>query len=96
MALIQSRRLENVREYIKRSMITMSSRIRFLKACAQKLPTRNAEEVRHAIEVFSQARWKVSKRTARRYAEQILQLLNIAEDEKSPAQPLTEYLKGEE
>jgi len=64
-----------MREYLKRSMIVKSSRIRFLEAWAKKLPTRDPEEVKHAVEVFAQARFKVSKRTARKYAREVLEVL---------------------
>ena len=72
-----------MRENIKRSMIVRSSRIRFLEAWARKLHSQNPEEVGHAVEVFAQARWKVSKRTARKYAREILHLLNITEEKKN-------------
>jgi len=71
-----------MREYLKRSMIVKSSRIRFLEAWAKKLPTRDAEEVKHAVEVFAQARFKVSEKTARKYAEKILQLLNLTKEKE--------------
>jgi len=76
-------------------MIVRSSRIRFLEAWARKLHSQNPEEVGHAVEVFAQARWKVSKRTARKYAREILQLLNLTEEERSShhSQPLTQYLR---
>jgi len=69
-----------MREHQKRAMMVKSSRIRFLEAWARKLPSQNPEEVKHAVEVFAQARWKVSKRTARKYAREILRLLNITEE----------------
>jgi len=69
-----------MRENIKRSMTVKSSRIRFLEAWARKLPTQNPEEVKHAVEAFAQARWKVSKRTSRKYAREILRLLNVTEE----------------
>jgi len=69
-----------MREHIKRSMTVKSSRIKFLEGWARRLPPQNPEEVKHAVEVFAQARWKVSKRTARKYAREILRLLNITEE----------------
>ena len=71
-----------MREHLERAMIVQSSRVRFLKAWAEKLPTRNAEEVEHAVEVFAQARWKVTKQTARKYARKVLTLLNLTEVEE--------------
>ena len=70
-----------MREHLERAMIVQSSRVRFLKAWAEKLPTRNAEEVEHAVEVFAQARWKVTKQTARKYARKVLTLLNLEAEE---------------
>jgi len=72
-----------MREHQKRAMTVKSSRIRFLEDWARKLPLQNPEEVKHAVEVFAQARWKVSKRTARKYAREILRLLNITEEKKN-------------
>jgi len=69
-----------MRENIKRSMIVKTSRIKFLEAWARKLPSRSPLEIRHAVEVFAQVRFGVSKRTARKYAEQVMQLLNLAEE----------------
>jgi len=63
-------------EKIKRSMIIKSSRIRFLEAWARRLPSRDVEEVRHAVEVFAQNRFGVSRQTARNYAREVMQFLN--------------------
>ena len=56
-------------------MIVKSSRIRFLEAWARDLPTRDPEEIKHAVEVFAQARFGVSEKTARRYAVKVLEAL---------------------
>ena len=66
---------EKMREYQKRAMIIKSSRIRFLENWVRSLPTRDPDEVRHAIMVFAQARWKVSKRTSRKYAMKVLRII---------------------
>jgi len=64
-----------MREYLKRAMIIKSSRIRFLESWAKNLATQDPEEVEHAVKVFAQARFKVSKRTARKYAQEVLEVL---------------------
>jgi len=69
-----------MREYQKRAMIIKSSRIRFLENWARKIPTRDPDEVYHAVVVFAQARWKVSKRTAKKYAAEVLRILGLLEE----------------
>jgi len=69
-----------MREYQKRAMIVKSSRIRFLENWARRLPTRDPDEVLHAVVVFAQARWKVSKRTAKKYAVEVLRILGLLEE----------------
>jgi predicted DNA binding CopG/RHH family protein len=63
-------------------MIVRSSRIRFLEVWARKLPSRNPEEVRHAMEIFAQKRFGVSRRTARKYAREALKMLTQKGDFK--------------
>ena len=63
-------------------MVVQSSKIRFLKAWAEQLSLKDAEEVEHAVEVFAQARRRVTKQTARKYAWKVLTLLELPEVEK--------------
>ena len=63
-------------------MMVKSFRIRFLESWARNLPTRNNEEVKHAVEVFAQARFGVSRWTAREYAREVLRLLIKGEDKE--------------
>ena len=67
-----------MRDNIKRSKIVQSSRVRYLLSWARKLPTNDEIEIQHALRVFAEARWGVSKPTARTYATKVLELL--AED----------------
>ena len=69
-----------MREDLRRAMIVQTSRIRFLEAWAKKLPTRDPEEVKHAVQFFAQARFRVSKSTARKYAQKVLELLEKKAD----------------
>ena len=64
---------------MSRAVIVKSSRIRFLHTWAEKLPTNDPEEIRHAVRVFAEARWKVSKPTARDYAKEVLNLMKEEE-----------------
>ena len=64
---------------MKRATTVKSSRIRFLHAWAEKLPTNDPEEIRHAVRVFAEARWNVSPPTAREYAKKVLNLMKEEE-----------------
>jgi hypothetical protein len=89
-----------VRRHIERAMIVKSSRIRFLESWARKLPTRNREEVEHAVQVFAEARWGTSKATACKYAREVLELLGFEEQDELKEQKhtpqLIRYLAKEE
>lgn len=71
-----------MREDLMRAMIVKTSRIRFLEAWAKKLPTQDPEEVKHAVRVFAEARFQVSKPTARNYARNVVELLDLSCDPK--------------
>jgi len=72
-----------MREYLKRAMIIKSSRIRFLESWAKNLAAQDAEEVKHADEVFAKARFKVSDATTWKYARQVLRLLDLTKEDES-------------
>ena len=69
-------------EHMERSIRVKSSRIRFLESWARNLRIQNDEELKHAVEVFSQARFEVSRQTAREYAREVLRLLTRDRIEK--------------
>jgi len=70
-------------EHIERSIRVESSRIRFLESWARNLRIQNDEELKHAVEVFSQARFGVSRQTAREYAREVLRLLTRGRIERA-------------
>jgi len=72
-----------MKEYIKRAKIVKSSRIKFLASWAEKLLDKHSvDEIRHAVKVFAQNRFKVSEKTARHYAKETIRLLNLSAEKK--------------
>ena len=84
-----------MKEPLRRAMVVQTSRVRFLEAWARRLSTRDSEEVKHAVQVFAQARFQVSKPTARKYARKVLELLGITEssDDHQSVHSLKQYMR---
>ena len=70
-------------EHQKRAMMVKSSRIRFLASWAEKLlnQQRSVDEIRHAVRVFAQNRFRISDKTARQYAKETIRFLGLPEEE---------------
>ena len=73
-----------MREHQKRAMIVKSSRIRFLASWAEKLINQHSvDEIKHAVKVFAQNRFRISDKTARQYARETIRFLGLPEEESS-------------